>query len=200
MWTHFLSIVALSIHAGCPDPTAIATSPNLQRQIAVEGDIISAAMDSLYAASTKGRFVVQAVNMQIVEPIAMDFRSYLASASDAGGPILDDYIRRNSEACDLGPQFVGSATASSVSLVFDEDLAPLRTGTVEEFWRAFFVHFPGSGGLITVTRPGVDPSSGRAFLYIGRDCGAGCATGGYAWLRKRDLGWRLERYIIVTKS
>jgi len=195
MWTHLLSIAALSLPTGCPDPTAISTSPN---QIAIEGDIISAAIDSLFGSTTKGRFVVQAVNMQIVEPIAMDFRSYLATASDAGGPILDDYIRRNSEACDLGPQFTRSS--SSVSLVFDEELAPLRTGTVDEFWRAFFVQFPGSGGLITVTRPGVDPSSGRAFLYIGRDCGAGCATGGYAWLRKRDVGWRLERYIIVIKA
>jgi len=164
----------------------------------MEGDIISAAIDSLYGSTTKGRFVVQAVNMQIVEPIAMDFRSYLASASDAGGPILDDYIRRNSEACDLGPQFMRSA--SSMSLVFDEQLAPLRTGTVDDFWRAFFVVFPNSGGLITVTRPGVDQSTGRAFLYIGRDCGAGCATGGYAWLRRRNSGWRLERYIVVVKA
>ena len=113
MVTHFLSIVALSIQAGCPDPTAITGSPNLQRQIAVEGNIISAAIDSLYATSTRGRYVVQAVNMQIVEPIAMDFRSYLASASDAGGAILDDYIRRNSEACDLGPQFIGSGTVGN---------------------------------------------------------------------------------------
>lgn len=196
MWTHLL--VALSLKAGCPDPMAIATSPQLQREIADEGEIISAAIDNLYAKTTKGGFVVQAVNQQIVEPIAVDFRSHLANAADAGGPILDDYIRRNSAACDLSPVLASSSIAGKATLVSDDALAPLRHGTVDDYWQAFYHSYPGSGGLIVVARPGIDPSGARAFLYIGRDCGTGCGTWGYAWLRKQNWRWRVERYIVIS--
>src|SRR5262245_62034576 len=196
MLTHVLAILAFSLQAGCPDSTDSGPSP----EAAEEGAIISAAIDSLYAKSATGRLAVQELTRQLPGPVSDELRSYLARAVQASGPIVDDYIRRNNTACDLRAFLRKSPSTTNVSFVAADSLALLRQASLDDYWRMFYDRYRGSGGLITVSRPGIDPTGSRAFLHIRHSCGRLCGASGYAWLHKESGRWKVERHIIVGMS
>jgi hypothetical protein len=114
--------------------------------------------------------------------------------------LIDDFIHRNVVACDLRELLRDSPIAVRAAFLTADSLASLMQAGPMAYWRAIDERYPMSGGLITVSRPGVDRSASRAILYIGRGCGVRCGAWGYALLRKERGRWKVERYIIRLRS
>lgn len=59
-------------------------------------------------------------------------------------------------------------------------------------WRQFHARFPGSAGIIRVSRPGIDDVVGAALLYLEFECGADCGSGRLINLVRDDRDeWRV---------
>jgi hypothetical protein len=59
-------------------------------------------------------------------------------------------------------------------------------------WEQFRAAFPGSTGIIRVSRPGIDDVAGVALLYLEFNCGAECGSGRLINLQQNPSGkWQV---------
>jgi hypothetical protein len=65
-------------------------------------------------------------------------------------------------------------------------------------WDRFRARFPGSAGIIRVSRPGIDDVNGNALLYLEFECGAQCGSGRLVNLRRNPAGeWQVSDGTLV---
>lgn len=58
-----------------------------------------------------------------------------------------------------------------------------------EQWRAFHIKYPGSPGLISLSRVGFSRNGNLALVYMGKSCGPLCGDGTFYLLARRNGAW-----------
>jgi hypothetical protein len=163
----------------------------------VEVDVIMAAADSLYGKGTGRTLVIEAMT----RPVESTSERYLSQRiSDAPAGVTDNYVRRNAVQCDLRVLFQNARADSRAVFVRRDSLALLQRGTFDDFWRGFYNQYPQSGGIVRVSRPGMDQTGTHAMVSVGRSCGRLCGDWGYVLLRSVNGRWQVERHIHVGAS
>jgi hypothetical protein len=192
----FRAIVS-SAQVGCASPSASPITAGDERAI------IAAAIDSLYAKTMTmpgGTVAIEATTKTILPSAVEEIRSSMPLLDVKSSEVVGDFMQRNAVSCDLRELLRDSPLASRVVFLTADSLARFGEGGPIAYWRALEDRYPASGGLVTVSRPGVNPSGSRAILYIGRGCGVRCGAWGYASLRKENGRWKIERYVIRVRS
>ena len=166
--------------------------PVSQEELAV----IAAAIDSLYVRDPRAaasRIVIDARTAARTPELARAELQYVPVSRE----LSDDFVRRNEASAELN----GLATLMhdvTIDFARADSLLRLPHDNPDDLWAKFYQRFPGSKGLINVSRPGI--AGANAFLLIGRGCGGRCGAWGYATLRKDGGRWRLERFVIDRMS
>jgi hypothetical protein len=155
--------------------------------------VIAAAIDSLYG---RGRLVIRARSDVLSSAGLRSALSRLSLPSD----LIDDFVQRNANSVDLLGLTPFIRPRASIDFISADSLAKLPRGNPDLFWRAFYELFPGSGGLINTSRPGIDAAGRLAVLLIGQGCGGRCGEWGCAILRNDGDRWRLERFVVWSVS
>lgn len=96
------------------------------------------------------------------------------------------------------PRFAGIGIP--VELVSGEELAALRRDrNPDEYWSAFYAKYPGSPGLVRLSRVGFDSSREQALVYVHRSCGGRCGSGRYVLLSRSGEQWEVvDEYIAIV--
>lgn len=63
---------------------------------------------------------------------------------------------------------------------------------LDEQWRAFYAKYPGSPGVINLSRIGFSRDSNLALVYMGKTCGSLCGEGTFYLLARRNGSWVVE--------
>lgn len=74
------------------------------------------------------------------------------------------------------------------------------TNSASTFWKRFYEKFPGSGGIVTVTRVGFDHRVNRAVVYVVQVYGDIGAEGSWYYLEKRNNKWSFVKKSVFMMS
>ena len=106
---------------------------------------------------------------------------------------IDDYVAKNAKSHQL---------TNSLDLKLKYTLAPKEK--IEQIfkigWDEFYKQFPYSGGLIGLSRAGLNPGGNQAVVYIEHSCALLCGTGHYLLLVKNDRGWVVQHKFMAWIS
>jgi hypothetical protein len=69
-----------------------------------------------------------------------------------------------------------------------------------DWWGEYYKRFPGSQGVMTLSRVGLSADSTQALLFLNNTCGGLCSTGMYVVMEKRDGHWVIGKEIEVWIS
>jgi len=67
-------------------------------------------------------------------------------------------------------------------------------------WDAFYQQYPGSSGIVTLSRVGFGVDGTQALFYFEKVCGGLCGGGYYVAMEKRDSGWVIGAEINIWVS
>jgi len=91
----------------------------------------------------------------------------------------------------------------SFSLAVDYELASstqldsvIRNGG----WPAFYKQFPGSPGILRLSRVGMSADGTQALFYASHTCGGLCGGGWFVVMERRDGHWLIEKEIEMWMS
>lgn len=77
------------------------------------------------------------------------------------------------------------------------------TNTPEDYaaqWRSFYDKYPGSPGIISLSRVGFNADRKQAIVYVANSCGGLCGKGYYVLVTKDSGDWRIERDLMLWVS
>jgi hypothetical protein len=98
-----------------------------------------------------------------------------------------DMGRRNTVSVDIRSVARLLGRGTPISFVRGDSLRRLPRRDPDQFWRAFYTVFPGSKGLVTVSRPGISADGRRAVIGIGISCGVVAAHGAMQLCRRMAI-------------
>jgi hypothetical protein len=111
----------------------------------------------------------------------------LRQASDqVPAEMIRDFAEKNRESRAVWPELIRHLPASLMT--FGERKA-LFAGFSDEGWKRFYAKYPGSPGIITVSRVGLNGEKTLAFFYVGLGCGALCGHVQLHVLKKEGDAW-----------
>jgi hypothetical protein len=127
----------------------------------------------------------------------IDDRELLRRFPEASEDLVGSFIDANS----LGrvmPRVDDAAVP--VLYITQAALAPFESaGNPNDYWEAFYAAYPGSPGLIRLSRVGFDRSSGHAMVFVSHWCGGRCGSGAYTLLSRNGEGWVvIDRWVVVV--
>lgn len=103
---------------------------------------------------------------------------------------LDDYLENNKTPGKLLSKFdlpIKYVIASAA------DIAPLfPKGEPDRAWKKFYAKYPGSTGILFLSKAGFNSKKTQAFIYAGRQCGGLCGSGKYILLEKKGSAWAIK--------
>ena len=86
-------------------------------------------------------------------------------------------------------------------LIDSEEFERIFGENTEKGWKVFYTKYPGSCGIITVSRVGFDKGKKQAFVYITHTSGSLCGYGMYVLLTKKRFLWKdywvIQRKVVV---
>ena len=122
-----------------------------------------------------------------------DEGSKLRNISSLSQETIDDYVAKNAKSHQL---------TNSLDLKLKYTLAPKEK--IEQIlkigWDEFYKQFPYSGGLIKLSRAGLNPGGNQAVVYIEHGCGGLCGAGHYLLMVKNDRGWVVQNKVMAWIS
>lgn len=62
-----------------------------------------------------------------------------------------------------------------------------------EGWSRFYQRYPGSGGLVSLSRIGFNDDHTEALVYVAHTCGSLCGSGEFVILKKDHGRWTIDR-------
>jgi hypothetical protein len=166
-----LAIPALALGlAVCDSGTPAAVQP-------VEYTVYRAALDSLLMRADTAPVVIGANTIGGNVPAIEKLRNDRTLSAE----LRADFVERNAAQVPLENQFglpggVTLIAGAELDTLFDEDGGG---------WKAFFRRFPGSAGVVGLSRVGFTADSSLALVYIERGCGPDCG-GGFRVVLERD--------------
>lgn len=85
-------------------------------------------------------------------------------------------------------------------LYTDKDDEALSGKGFKEFWPAFYSRYPGSSGIMSLSRVGYSPDGNAAMVYVGVSCGGLCGAGYDIILVKEDGKWKIKEGVMLWIS
>ena len=109
---------------------------------------------------------------------------------------LEDFERKNNEQSELGLRL-----NLSLKYVLLDKQAPTNTPEAyAERWRSFYDQYPGSPGIISLSRVGFNANKDQAIVYAANICGGLCGKGYYVLLTMSGRGWKIEKDLMLWIS
>lgn len=124
-----------------------------------------------------------------------------------GGPIqsgihslsretIDDYESKNKSTTPLKAEL---NLKVRYTLISDEEVDKIFHDPAAG-WETFFSKFPGSKGLINLSRVGFNSDRTQAIVHVGIGCGGTCGDTQVIFLRKDNNQWRVEARFLTSVS
>lgn len=86
-------------------------------------------------------------------------------------------------------------------LIDNEEFECIFGEDTKKGWKVFYTKYPGSCGIITISRVGFDKEKKQALVYVTHTSGPLCGYGMYVLLTKRRFLWRdywtIQRKVVV---
>jgi hypothetical protein len=109
----------------------------------------------------------------------------LRDASDqVPAEMIQDFGEKNRKSRAVWPELTKHLPASLLTPAENQAFFSLDDG-----WKRFYAKYPGSGGIITVSRVGLNRDKTVAFFYLGLACGSLCGHGTIHVLKKEGDAW-----------
>lgn len=128
------------------------------------------------------------------DTFANSLREQAKDGDNAFREALDDFLKKNKT--DVQIVFPTNAP-KSVELVSDvtvNGIFSAKRNAKPNGWDVFYRRFPDSGGLITISRAGIDSKGTVAIIYLGEQSHY-LAGSGRIWVLRREGGkWILKTY------
>jgi hypothetical protein len=109
---------------------------------------------------------------------------------------IDDYLAKNAKSHQLTKSF---DLKLKYTLIQKEKIEQIFKSGLDG-WGEFYRQFPYSGGLIALSRAGLDSSGNQALVYIEHGCGGLCGSGHYMLLVKNGLRWTVQKKFMAWIS
>lgn len=107
--------------------------------------------------------------------------------------LINNYLARN-----LSPQSLEKRFELGVPYVLfsgQESEEIFRGQDLDEQWKAFHAKYPGSPGVINLSRAGFSRNGNLALVYMGKTCGPLCGEGTFYLLARRNGVWIVENQV-----
>lgn len=89
-------------------------------------------------------------------------------------------------------------------LISNEEFEEIFKEDADEGWKVFYTKYPGSRGIMTISRVGFDKGKRQAFVYVTHTSGSLCGYGVYILLTKRKFLWKtiwvIQRKVVAWVS
>jgi hypothetical protein len=109
---------------------------------------------------------------------------------------IDDYVAKNAKSHQLTKSF---DLKLKYTLILKEKIEQIFKGGLGG-WGEFYRQFPDSGGLIALSRAGLDSSGNQAIVYIAHSCAGLCGSGHYMLLVKNGQRWIVRKKFMAWIS
>ena len=109
---------------------------------------------------------------------------------------VDDYVAKNAKSHQLTKSF---DLKLKYTLISKEKIEQIFKSGLDR-WGEFYRQFPDSGGLIALSRAGLDSGGNQAIVYISHSCGGLCGTGHYMLLVKNGQRWKVQKKFMAWVS
>src|SRR5215470_8217710 len=109
---------------------------------------------------------------------------------------IDDYVAKNAKSHQLTKSF---DLKLKYTFIPKEKIEQIFKNGLDG-WSEFYRQFPDSGGLIALSRAGLDSSGNQALVYMRHSCGGLCGTGHYMLLVKNEQQWVVQKKFMTWIS
>jgi hypothetical protein len=172
--------------------------------------VYSAVLTQSYANARIRLFVIEDhtenTRANYDDDIATHFRyvkKHIPSLSQAA---VNDYRKKDGESQPLTRLFKFKIKYALISRGKFEDFAG-PGGSMEiskDGWEKFYREYPGTLGILSLSRVGFDPKKNQALVYVtdmrGHSSGRSWGAGSYVLLIKRNGAWRVRGHVAVLVS
>jgi hypothetical protein len=182
--------VRISLCSVLVTSTSIAVAAGTQLYD-VEYEVISTVIDH-GVGSSAGNIIIDGVTTGEVVSVVDPTRSPDELAQDLGTTViaLREWSRSNKRRYILREKL--AITGEYLLLEETERSEIFNDENPSVNWQQFRTRFPQAGGIIRVSRPGIDDVAEAAVLYLEYQCGAQCGSGRLVNLVMTDAGhWRV---------
>jgi len=108
---------------------------------------------------------------------------------------IDAFREVNVRQASLRPSF---HIATNYGLLDLDQLNSIPKGG--DWWGEYYRRFPGSQGILTLSRVGFNAERTQALFYFSNRCGGLCGAGSYVVMEKRGRGWVISKEIEMWVS
>jgi hypothetical protein len=109
---------------------------------------------------------------------------------------VDDYVAKNAKSHQLTKSF---DLKLKYTLIPKEKIEQIFKSGLDG-WGEFYRQFPDSGGLIALSRAGLNSGGNQALVYISHSCGGLCGSGHYMLLVKNGQRWVVQKKFMAWVS
>ncbi len=153
----------------------------------IEYDVISAAINH-GAGSDSGKIIIDDTTTGASVDIYDPAQSHEALVAELGttATALREWSRLNNRRYTLQSNI---NTASAHELLSQQSRAAVfNNSDPGKNWQQFNAKFPGSTGILRISRPGIDDTAKTALIYMEFECGTQCGSGRLVNLVQRPSG------------
>jgi hypothetical protein len=176
--------------------SAITTGQDRSADRAAQEELVWSKLLSTIAGARHQLVVVQD-SADLLVPETHDTQLMLEQLTDLRQETVESFARVNT----VPRAMPGFATIGlAVERAGAADLATFRGAAgPDEYWRRFYARYPGSPGLVRLSRVGFDQASEQALVFVYHICGGRCGTGRYVLLSRSGEQWEVvgERGVFV---
>jgi hypothetical protein len=166
---------------------------------AVIGDMVTGDMGSSDSQSKVKLLVIEdrTVSNDFAAVTGRDERKRLKQEfSSISQETVDDYVAKNAKSHQLTKSF---DLKLKYTLILKEKIEQIFKSGLDG-WGEFYMQFPDSGGLIALSRAGLDSSGNQAIVYMAHSCGGLCGSGHYMLLVKNGQRWIVQKKFMAWIS
>lgn len=151
--------------------------------------VVNALFSSIEKDGSAAQIVLEP-RSAIVDISAQRLKAALPEASHA---VIEDLLAISSKPIPTQP-IIGLPDRIRITVVTRDQLEKIFDARSPSFgWYRFYREFPGSAGIIRLSRVGLDPKAGQALIYADIRCGRLCGTGYVILLRPLNGDWVIAR-------
>lgn len=114
---------------------------------------------------------------------------------EADPELFTDFKKQNRSASQLEQRFTFQNKVILLSQVEQQEIFGGGNG-----WNKFYARFPGSPGLLTLSRVGFNQKADQALLYIGQSSNFLAGAGHMLWLVLENGRWIVKQQVMVWIS
>jgi hypothetical protein len=109
---------------------------------------------------------------------------------------IDDYMAKNAKSHQITTSFDLKVKYTLISKEkIDQIFRSVMSG-----WEEFYKQFPGSDGLISFSRAGLNSTGDQALVYMANGCGGLCGSGNYLLLVEKNGKWTIQKKFMAWVS